>query len=146
MTNEQKWLLEQMYNEGYRDIKIEGVYAFFVNPTFIENGGNFKIRDHTPRIPCKVLGLNPKIRKYSIAALLGIVEWEKVPVDTPIVVKTKVMKLKRHFAGYKNGKVRYYGGGLTSWSSNCGEFGIEEINYNEVELAERLTVVPYGCD
>ena len=146
MTNEQKWLLEQMYNEGYRNIKIEGVYAFFVNPTFIENGGNFKIRDHTPRIPCKVLGLNPNIRKYFIAALLGIVEWEKVLVDTPIVVKTKVMKLKRHFAGYKNGKVRYYGGGLTSWSSNCGEFGIEEINCNEVELAERLTVVPYERD
>lgn len=143
MTNEQKWLLEQMYNEGYRDIKIEGVYAFFVNPTFIENGGNFKIRDHTPRIPCKVLGLNPNIRNYSIAALIGIVEWEKVLVDTPIVVKTKVMKLKRHFAGYKNGKVRHYGGGLTSWSSNCGEFGIEEINCNEVELAERLMAVPY---
>lgn len=146
MTNEQKWLLEQMYNEGYRDIKIEGVYAFFVNPTFIENGGNFKIRDHTPRIPCKVLGLNPNIRKYSIAALLGIVEWEKVLVDTPIVVKTKVMKLKRHFAGYKPGKVRYFGGGLTSWSSNCGEFGIEEIDCDKVDLVERLTAVPYECD
>ena len=94
MTNEQKWLLEQMYNEGYRDIKIEGVYAFFVNPTFIENGGNFKIRDHTPRIPCKVLGLNPNIRKYSIADLLGIVEWEKVPVDTPVIAKT-LLKTKK---------------------------------------------------
>lgn len=146
MKNEQKWLLQEMYNEGYRDIKIEGVYAFFVNPTFIENGGNFKIRDHTPRIPCKMLGLNPNTRKYSIASLLGIVEWEKVLIDTPIVVKTKVMKLKRHFAGYKNGKVRYYGGGLTSWSSNIGEFGIEEINCNDVELAEGLTVVPYGRD
>lgn len=143
MTNEQKWLLEQMYNEGYRDIKIEGVYAFFVNPTFIENGGNFKIRDHTPRIPCKVLGLNPNISKYSIAALLGIVDWEKVLVDTPIVVKTKVMKLKRHFAGYRPGKVRYFGDGLTSWSSNCGEFGIEEIDCDKVDLVERLTVIPY---
>lgn len=146
MTNEQKWLLQEMYNEGYRDIKIEGVYAFFVNPTFIENGGNFKIRDHTPRIPCKVLGLNPNTRKYSIAALLGIVEWENVPIDTPIVVKTDVMKLKRYFAGYKAGKVRYYGGGLTSWSSNCGEMGIEEINCDRVDLAERLTVVPYEFD
>ena len=88
MKNEQKWLLQEMYNEGYRDIKIEGVYAFFVNPTFIENGGNFKIRDHTPRIPCKVLGLNHNTRKYSIASLLGIVEWEKVPIDTPIIAKT----------------------------------------------------------
>ena len=148
MTNEQgaKWLLQEMYDEGYRDIKIIGVYAYFVNPTFIENGGHFKVREHTPRIPCRLLGISGNNKTYSIAALLGIVEWEKVLVDTPIVVKTKVMKLKRHFAGYKNGKVRYYGGGLTSWSSNCGEFGIEEINYNEVELAERLTVVPYGCD
>lgn len=96
MKNEQKWLLQEMYNEGYRDIKIEGVYAFFVNPTFIENGGNFKIRDHTPRIPCKVLGLNPNTRKYSIASLLGIVEWEKVPVDTPVIVKSAFEK-KRNF-------------------------------------------------
>ena len=146
MTNEQKWLLEQMYNEGYRDIKIEGVYAFFVNPTFIENSGNFKIRDHTPRIPCKVLGLNPNTRKYSIADLLGIVDWEKVPINTRIVVKTKVMKLKRYFAGYRPGKVRYYSAGLTSWSSNCGEFGIEEIDCDKVDLAERLTVFPYECD
>ena len=146
MTNEQKWLLEQMYNEGYRDIKIEGVYAFFVNPTVIENGGNFKIRDHTPRIPCKVLGLKPNTRKYSIADLLGVVDWEKVQIDTRVVVKTKVMKLKRYFAGYSSGKVRYYSAGLTSWSSNCGEFGIEEIDCDKVDLAERLTVFPYECD
>ena len=146
MTNEQKWLLQEMYNEGYRDIKIEGVYAFFVNPTFIENGGNFKIRDHTPRIPCKVLGLNPNTRKYSIAALLGIVEWEKVPVDTPIVIKKGFISLKRYFAGYKNDMVCYFVGGLTSWSNEFGENGIEEIERNKVELAERLTVVPYERD
>ena len=117
MKNEQKWLLQEMYNEGYRDIKIEGVYAFFVNPTFIENGGNFKIRDHTPRIPCKVLGLNPNTRKYSIASLLGIVEWEKVPVDTPIVVETTYETLRMHFARYEKDKVLYFYNGGTSWST-----------------------------
>lgn len=137
MTNEQKWFLEQMHQEGYRDIKIEGVYAFFVNPTFIENGGNFKIRDHTPRIPCKVLGLNPNTRKYSIASLLGIVEWEKVPVDTPIIIKHGFVSLKRYFAGYKNYKVRYFVCGATSWSNEYGELGIEEIGRDKVELAER---------
>ena len=146
MTNNEKWFLQEMYNEGYRDIKIEGVYAFFVNPTFIENGGNFKIRDHTPRIPCKVLGLNPNIRKYSIASLLGIVEWEKVPVDTPIVIKTNFKSLKRYFAGYKNNMVCYFVDGTTSWSNEYGEIGIEEIEPNKVDLAERLTVVPYECD
>lgn len=146
MKNEQKWLLQEMYNEGYRDIKIEGVYAFFVNPTFIENGGNFKIRDHTPRIPCKVLGLNPNTRKYSIASLLGIVEWEKVPVDTPIVVKRGFVSLKRYFAGYKGDMVCYFVDGLTSWSNEYGEAGIEEAERDKVELAERLTVVSYECD
>ena len=121
MTNNEKWFLQEMYNEGYRDIKIEGVYAFFVNPTFIENGGNFKIRDHTPRIPCKVLGLNPNIRKYSIASLLGIVEWEKVPVDTPVIANSAFEKKKLYFAKYENGRVICFANGQTSWSNkdNC---------------------------
>lgn len=135
MTNEQKWLLEQMYNEGYRDIKIEGVYAFFVNPTFIENGGNFKIRDHTPRIPCKVLGLNPNIRKYSIAALLGIVEWEKVPVDTRIIVETTYETLRRYFAKYEEGKVWYFDRGGTSWSMEL----ISSAKPCDVRLAENAS-------
>lgn len=146
MTNEQKWLLQEMYNEGYRYIKIEGVYAFFVNPTFIENGGNFEIRDHTPRIPCKVLGLNPNIRKYSIASLLDFVEWEKVPVDTPIVVYRDHGEIRSYFAGYKNRKVLFYVSGTTSWSNPSGKLGIKEADCEKVELAERLTVVPYGRD
>ena len=124
-----------MYNEGYRDIKIEGVYAFFVNPTFIENGGNFKIRDHTPRIPCKVLGLNPNIRKYSIADLLGIVEWEKVPVDTRIIIETTYETLKRYFAKYEEGKVWYFDRGGTSWSMEL----ISSAKPCNVRLAENAS-------
>ena len=139
MKNEHKWLLQEMYNEGYRDIKIEGVYAFFVNPTFIENGGNFKIRDHTPRIPCKVLGLNPNIRKYSIASLLGIVEWENVPVDTPIYIETPYGQLRRYFADYKKEMVFFFMEGKTSWSS--GPLGIlDSVKPCRVRLAEN------GCD
>lgn len=136
MTNEQKWLLEQMYNEGYRDIKIEGVYAFFVNPTFIENGGNFKIRDHTPRIPCKVLGLNPNTRKYSIAALLGIVEWEKVPVDTPVIITTPEGQRKLYFAdANENGLLYCFPCGATSWSYCTGHV-LWAYKREEVRLAE----------
>lgn len=139
MKNEQKWLLQEMYNEGYRDIKIEGVYAFFVNPTFIENGGNFKIRDHTPRIPCKALGLNPNTRKYSIASLLGVIEWEKVPVDTKIIIETPYGLLRRYFAGYKKEEVWFFSNGQTSWSS--GSLGIiESVKPCNVRLAEN------GCD
>lgn len=118
MNDNQKWLLEQMHQEGYRDIKIIGVYAYFVNPDFIENGGNFKVRDHTPRIPCRVLGLSPKTDKYSIASLLGIVEWEKVPIDTPIIIKTMYGTVKRYFAKFEGDKVYYFCYGATSWSNS----------------------------
>jgi len=135
MKNEQKWLLEQMHQEGYRDIKIIGVYAYFVNPDFIENGGNFKVRDHTPRIPCRVLGLSPKNDKYSIASLLGIVEWEKVPVDTPVIVETTFGKRKLHFAKYENGNVFCFVGGRTSWSDTVDVYTMHSKDY--VLLAER---------
>ena len=137
MTNEQgaKWLLQEMYDEGYRDIKVFGVYAYFVNPIFIENGGHFKVREHTPRIPCKVLGLGTGKKEYSIASLLGIVEWEKVPVDTPIEITTPYGTKKLYFAKYENGLVHCFTNGQTSWS--------REDNYywrypkNDVLLAER---------
>ena len=116
MTNEQKWLLEQMHQEGYRDIKIIGVYAYFVNPTFIENCGHFKVREHTPRIPCRLLGIAGNNKTYSIASLLGVVEWEKVPVDTPILIKGSFEILKRYFAKYENGYVYFYSDGRTSWN------------------------------
>ena len=135
MTNEQKWLLQEMYNEGYRDIKIEGVYAFFVNPTFIENGGNFKVRDHTPRIPCRVLGLSPKTDKYSIASLLGIVEWDKVPVDTPIIIETINGVVRRYFAKFEGGKVYYFCYGATSWS-NWNADVLTEVEPRKVRLVE----------
>lgn len=137
MKNEQKWLLQEMYNEGYRDIKIEGVYAFFVNPTFIENGGNFKVRDHTPRIPCKVLGLNPNTRKYSIASLLGIVEWDKVPVDTPIIIETINGVVRRYFAKFEGGKVYYFCYGATSWS-NWNADVLTEVEPRKVRLVENV--------
>lgn len=135
MTNEQKWLLQEMYNEGYRDIKIIGVYAYFVNPTFFEKSVGFKVREHTPRIPCKVLGLNPNTRKYSIASLLGIVEWEKVPVDTPVIAETGLVKVKLYFAKYENGRVYCFRGGKTSWTS-LGDF-YWVYPEDDVLLAER---------
>lgn len=137
MKNEQgaKWLLQEMYDEGYRDIKIFGVYAYFVNPTFIENGGNFKVRDHTPRIPCRVLGLSPKTDKYSIASLLGFVEWEKVPIDTPVIAKAPFKKRKLYFAKYENGRVHCFVGGKTSWSNTEVFYWVYPAN--DVLLAER---------
>lgn len=136
MTNEQKWLLQEMYDEGYRDIKIIGVYAYFVNPTFIENGGNFKVRDNTPRIPCKVLGLSLKTDKYSIASLLGFVEWDKVPVDTQIIVKMVFGEQKLYFAGVgEKGFICCFPCGGTSWSYS-GKAMLWSYEEDNARLAE----------
>jgi hypothetical protein len=136
MTNEQKWLLEQMHQEGYRDIKIIGVYAYFVNPDFIENGGNFKVRDHTPRIPCRVLGLSPKTDKYSIASLLGIVEWDKVPIDTQVIINAGFGDRNLYFAGStEDGRICCFPCGSTSWSCSSGD-EVWIYGKSEVRLAE----------
>ena len=53
-----------------------------------------------------------------IAEYLGIVDWSKVEVDTPILVKHRVEETweKRHFACFKNGYVYTWREGTTSWS------------------------------
>lgn len=46
------------------------------------------------------------------------VDWSKVKVDTPILVRESEQNpwLKRHFAKFKNGKVYAWNSGKTSWS------------------------------
>ena len=48
------------------------------------------------------------------------VDWSKVEVDTPILVKNSEYEewLKRHFAKYENGKVYAWQVGCTSWTEN----------------------------
>lgn len=48
------------------------------------------------------------------------VDWSKVEVDTPILVKNSEYEewLKRHFAKYENGKVYAWQAGCTSWTEN----------------------------
>ena len=48
------------------------------------------------------------------------VDWSKVPVDTPILVRFSGDDnwVKRHFARYDNGQVRAWINGTTSWTAN----------------------------
>lgn len=49
------------------------------------------------------------------------VDWSKVPVDTPILVRFSGDNkdwVKRHFARYDNGQVRAWINGTTSWTAN----------------------------
>lgn len=46
------------------------------------------------------------------------VDWSKVPVDTPILVRAHEdgVWTRRHFAKYEDGKIYAWSDGLTSWS------------------------------
>lgn len=62
------------------------------------------------------------------------VDWSKVKVDTPIMVRNKEEEewQKRHFSGFKNGKVYAWHDGLTSWSA----IGGCERSWKYAKLAE----------
>lgn len=52
------------------------------------------------------------------------VDWSKVPVDTPILVRDKKNSVwhRRYFAKYKNGAVYAWIDGKTSWSADCPDY------------------------
>ena len=53
----------------------------------------------------------------SIAQLLGIVDWEKVKVDTPVIIQNPNGSYNAHFCKYENGKVYVFLNGMTSWTA-----------------------------
>lgn len=75
------------------------------------------------------------------------VDWSKVPVDTPILVRNlgSDMWLRRHFAKYKNGAVYSFGSMGTSWSNGgnvcyceCAKLAADdELKANSILRADR---------
>ena len=58
-----------------------------------------------------------------IGKYLGVFDWSKVAVDTPIIVNELFsIDLRRYFKEYKDGKVYYFSGGRTSWSGITSEY------------------------
>lgn len=65
------------------------------------------------------------------------IDWSKVKVDTPILVKNTEAEewQKRHFARFKNGKVYAWYDGLTSWST-AGEDHVNFWKYAKLAESE----------
>lgn len=114
-----KWLLQKLYDRGFKYIFHSGGFGGYIatkqqpktqdNHTYI-NGSFERIEVLSDLIP----DFN-KPNYLDIGKYLGIVDWSKVAVDTPIIVKEKI-DLKRHFAKFENGFVYYYDNGRTSWT------------------------------
>lgn len=69
------------------------------------------------------------------------INWTKVAVDTPVIIKAKDGIMFRHFAKYYRGHVYAYANGQTSWT-NDGE--TQPWEPEDVKLARNEDAVKYG--
>lgn len=130
ITDEQgrEWLLQKLYDAGWRYLFEDycgNVWATKERPRANEFGENEIVGSFSSIKNIKKLLPKTNLNQYlSIAEELGIVDWSKVAVDTPVLVRDfEEMKWgKRYFAFFKDGKVYTWNGGVTSWTCenpNC---------------------------
>lgn len=104
-------LFRRMHDMGYKKAEINKGHIFFY-------GANKFMTMWIPRVPvdCTCFGVEDQC--IDIGEYLGIVNWSKIPVDTPILVKGCVDESwgKRYFAYFKDGYVYTWREGTTSWS------------------------------
>jgi len=112
ITDEQggEWLIKKFYEVGCNKIDAKTSTARFIKL----NGTRSITVGHVPDV---MLGMENRQELIDIAEELGIVDWSKVPVDTPILVSLDdKLWLCRYFADFKNGIVYTWSNGATSWS------------------------------
>lgn len=104
-------LFRRMYDLGYRKAEIENGTVFFY-----KNCG--RISQWSDRVDIRSTCFTEENQQIDIGEYIGIVDWSKVAVDTPILVKDNYDEewVKSYFASYKNGEVRAWMGGRTSFS------------------------------
>lgn len=121
-------LFKRMYDLGFRKAEIEHDVLFFFN------GGRECLTPFLPRVKVASTCFEKKNQVIDVAEYLGIVDWSKVEVDTPIFVRNRIEDVWkcRYFAKYEDGKVYTWCGGRTSWSN---VISYEPVNWNYAELA-----------
>ena len=120
-------LFRRMYDLGYRKAEIENGTVFFY-----KNCG--RISQWSDRVDIRSTCFTEENQRIDIAEYLGIVDWSKVEVDTPIFVRNSIEEVWkcRYFAMYENGEVYAWQLGRTSWSNVISN---EPVNWKYAELA-----------
>lgn len=106
-------LFLRMYDLGYRKAEIENGTVFFY-----KNCG--RISQWSDRVDIRSTCFTEENQRIDIAEYLGIVDWSKVAVDTPILVKDHDGEAweKRYFAFFEDGNVYTWMSGTTSWTAD----------------------------
>lgn len=121
----QEWVLRKLYDAGWRYyVKNAGGCSFLTTNTPVIFNGRVDVMVGG-RIRCagligKVLPSLNENEILDIAEYLGIVDWSKVAVDTPILVKDHDGEdwEKRYFAFFEDGNVYTWMSGTTSWTAD----------------------------
>lgn len=105
-------LFKRMYDLGFRKAEIEDDVLFFFN------GEREFLNPFLPRVMVASTCFEEKDQLIDIAEYLGIVDWSKVAVDTPILVRdsNESKWTKRYFALFEEGLIYAFESGATSWS------------------------------
>ena len=138
-----KLMLQHIYDKGFKYIyfnsdinkfQVSQQKPCFVDDVFMYCDG-FK-KDIADGFSSKVL--NDWLDAYNYIDVLDelqVVDWSKVPVDTPVLVtdEKKTYWIRRYFAGYKDGYVYTWDDGRTSWT----DYGSHETTkWKHAKLAE----------
>lgn len=134
-----EWVLQKLYDDEWRYyVKNIGGDVFLTRkkPVVIDNILDIRSGGLTKLVNA-MAEIMPNIDEggvLNIAEELGIVDWSKVVVDTPIFVRNKIEDVWkcRYFAKYEDGKVYAWYGGRTSWSNIISD---EPVNWIYAELA-----------
>ena len=121
-----EWLFQKLYDAGWRYIvadNYDNIYLTNEKPVMFDDVDEVRISSCEKRIGATgFIKILPKLKPnevFSIEEELGIVDWSKVAVDTPIFVKDYKCDAwkKRYFAFYKDETVYAWANGATTWSA-----------------------------
>ena len=127
ITDEQgrEWLFRKLYDDGWRYIvanKYDNIYLTNEKPSMFDDVDEVRISSCKKYIGITgVMAALPKLSAnevFDIAEKLGIVDWPKVKVDTPVLVRDFENQdwKKRYFAFFDDELIYTWDGGATSWS------------------------------
>lgn len=118
----------RMYDLGYRKAEIENGTVFFY-----KNCG--RISQWSDRVDIRSTCFTEENQQIDIGEYIGIVDWSKVEVDTPILVKDDCDDKweKAYFAKYEDEMIYAWDNGRTSFSARNKE---DTFIWDRAKLAE----------
>lgn len=118
----------RMYDLGYRKAEIENGTVFFY-----KNCG--RISQWSDRVDIRSTCFTEENQQIDIGEYIGIVDWSKVEVDTPILVKDDCDDKweKAYFAKYEDEMIYTWSNGKTSFSARNKD---DTFIWDRAKLAE----------